>query len=158
MIRKTLIAAGCAALFGMTPVVGAADQPADTVPLALARDVANKTIELVETRALYPRQQAEYAKAKAELLAVLATDTAEVDRSDLYARIPTLLRTLDVDGHSMLVPAVQKPQPARMMMPDDLRPPMFKLVTTTHGTALGSAGDHGEQPTGGIGLSGALLR
>ena len=36
----------------------AAATPADTMPAALAREVADRTVELVESRALYPREQA----------------------------------------------------------------------------------------------------
>jgi hypothetical protein len=140
MIRKAWIAAGCAALFATSAAVNAEEQPAGTMTPALAREVVNKTIELVESKGLYPRQQAEYAQARTELLAALDTQAGGVDSNELYARIRKLLGTLDTNRHSFIVPPGRqlqsKPlQPANAALAD-LHPPTFKLVTTGHGTVL----------------------
>jgi hypothetical protein len=139
MLRKALTAAGCAALFVTSTFVNAEDKPADTMPAALARDVVNRTVELVESKGLYPRQQAEYAQARAELLAALEGRTDGVDRKDLYGRIKTLLGTLDTNGHSFIIQPGRQSQPPSQrqgVAPEELRPPTFKLVTTSHGTVL----------------------
>jgi hypothetical protein len=140
MIRKAWIAAGCAALFATSALVNAEERPDDTMPPALARDVVNRTIELVESKGLYPRQQAEYAQARTELLAALDTQPGGVERKDLYARIRKLLGTLDTNGHSFIMPPGRQLQTKPSQSPNtalaDLRPPTFKLVTTSHGTAL----------------------
>jgi hypothetical protein len=137
MIRKASIAAGCAALFITSTFVNADDKPADTMPAALARDVVNRTVELVESKGLYPRQQTEYAQAKAELLAALEGQTHGIDRKDLYGRITKLLGTLDTNGHSFIMPPVQQSQSQRQGIAlEELRPPAFKLVTTSYGTVL----------------------
>jgi hypothetical protein len=137
MIRKAWIATGCAALLVSSAVVSASDQPADTMPSALAREVVSKTVELVESKGLYPRQQAEYAQAKAELLAALDGQSDVIDRKDLYARIRKLLGTLDTNGHSFVIPAGQKLQLQRHGVAlEELHPPTFRLVTTSRGTVL----------------------
>jgi hypothetical protein len=115
----------------------AVEVPAETMSIALAREVVNKTVELVESRGLYPRQQAEYEQAKAALLATLDGQPAEIDRRNLYVRIRELLGTLDTNGHTFLIPAgrqltVQRKQTAS----DDLPPPIFQLLKTGHGTVL----------------------
>lgn len=139
MIRKALVAAGCAALFVTRASTGAEDRPRDAMPPALAHEVVNKTIELVESRGLYPRQQAEYAQAKAELLAVFDGQPGDIDRKDLYGRIRKLLSTLDTNGHSFIMPASRqlRPQPQRQGIAlEELHPPTFRLVTTSRGTVL----------------------
>lgn len=134
-MRKSFAAAGCAALFSIAAF--AADPPPDSLPPALAREVVNKTVELVESRGVYPRQQAEYLQAKAELLAALDNQDGDVKRQDLYARIRKLLATLDADGHSFVIPAGRQLQAQHPPMSlDDLHPPTLKLVTTTRGTVL----------------------
>jgi hypothetical protein len=137
MMRRALIAAGCAALVVASTFVRAEDKPTDTMPSALAHQVVDRTIELVESKGLYPRQQAEYAQAKAELLAAFDGQSADVERKDLYGRIRKLLGTLDTNGHSFLIPAGRRLQPPRQDVPlEDLRPPTFKLLTTARGTVL----------------------
>lgn len=64
----------------------AAEVSPETMSVALAREVVNKTVELVESRGLYPRQQAEYDQAKAALLAAIDGQPTEIDRTNLYAR------------------------------------------------------------------------
>jgi hypothetical protein len=137
MMRKVLIAAACAALFVAGPVFSADDKPADTIPAALAHQVVDKTIELVESRGLYPRQQSEYAQAKAELLAAFDGQPADIGRKDMYGHIRKLLGTLDTNGHSFIIPAGKTLQaPRRAGALEELRPPTFKLLTTSHGTVL----------------------
>lgn len=98
MHRNLLRAAVCALSFV------AATAAAETMPLAMARAVADQTITLVESKGLYPRRQEEYAQAKQDLLAAVDGKTADVDRNDLYARIRKVLDTLDTGGHSFLFP------------------------------------------------------
>lgn len=78
----------------------AAEVPSETMSVALAREVVNKTVELVESRGLYPLQQAEYDQAKSALLAAFDGQPTEIDRTILYARIGKLLGTLDTNGHT----------------------------------------------------------
>ena len=134
---KILTAAGCAILFSTSAV--AAAPPADTMPAALAREVIDKTVELVESRGLYPRAQAEYAQAKAELLALLASPNADIDRQDVFRRVRKLLLTLDVDRHSFLIttgPQPQQQQQGRARPPGPVPPPTFQLIATGQGTVL----------------------
>jgi hypothetical protein len=138
-MRRVLFVAGCAALFVTSTFVKAEDKPDDTMPVPLARQVVDRAIELVESKGLYPRQQSEYAQAKAELLASFDGQPADIGRKDLYGRIRKLLGTLDTNGHSFLMPASRQQQalPRRQgIVLDDLRPPVFKLVTTSHGIVL----------------------
>lgn len=132
MIRKMLVTAGCAVMLSMSAF--GADLPDDTVPPALAREVVNKTIELVESKGVYPRQQSEYAQARSELLALLDAQGG-IDRRDLYARISKLLRTLDADGHSIIIPAGKQLHVWRSPQAGAL-PPAFSLVATSHGKVL----------------------
>lgn len=112
---------------------------AGALPPALAREVVNKTVELVESRGLYPRRQADYDQAKADLLAVFDGAAGDIDRRELYARIQRLLLTLDVDGHSRLRPPAP-PLPSQGQghgrAQDAWRAPTFRLLTTSHGQVL----------------------
>lgn len=135
IMRMAFRIAVFAAMFFTTAF--AAEMPAQSMSIALAREVVNKTVELVEGRGLYPRQQAEYDQAKAALLATFDGQPAEIDRQNLYARLRKLLGTLDTNGHTFLIPAgrqlkVQRKQTA----PGDLPPPTFQLFKTGHGTVL----------------------
>jgi hypothetical protein len=143
MIRRVPIALGCAILFALgVPAAAAAppaDPAADTMPAPLAHQVVDRTIELVESKGLYPRQQSEYGQAKAELLASFDGQPDDIDRKDLYGRIRKLLGTLDTNRHSFLIPASRQQQalPQRQgIVLEDLHPPTFKLVTTSHGIVL----------------------
>lgn len=140
MIRRAWIAAGCAALFATSTFANAEERPGDTMPPTLAREVVNKTIELVESRGMYPRRQAEYVQARTELLASLDAQAGAIDARDLYARIRKLLGTLDTNGHSFIMPPGRQLQTKPSQSPNtalaDLRPPTFRLVTTSHGTVL----------------------
>jgi hypothetical protein len=115
----------------------AAEVAVETMPIAMAREVVNRTVELVESRGLYPREQAEYGQAKAALLALLDGQPAEIGRKNLYARIGKLLGTLDANGHSFLIPAGRTLRVSRKQTaPEDLAPPSFQLLETGHGTVL----------------------
>jgi len=115
----------------------AAATPADAMPAALAREVADRTVELVESRALYPREQAEYVQARAALMAAFEGQPAQIERKELYARIRKLLATLDTNQHSFLIPAGnQLTVPRKQAAPDDLPPPAFQLLKTGKGTVL----------------------
>jgi hypothetical protein len=137
MIRNIPIAIASAILFSLGVPADAAGPPADTMPSALAHQVVDRTIELVESRGLYPRRQEEYTQAKGELLAAFDGQPADLGRKELYGRIRKLLGTLDTNGHSFIVPAGRTSQPQRQgILLDDLHPSAFKLVTTSHGTVL----------------------
>jgi hypothetical protein len=135
MNRNMLRAAVCALSFVAAGAAGAAEATAPTMPLALARDVTTRAIELVESKGMYPLQQGDYAQAKQRLLALVDGKAQEVDRSDLYARINGLLATLDTDKHSFAMPPVAPGQFAGAA-PAGPRVPMFQLVATTRGTVL----------------------
>jgi hypothetical protein len=143
-MRKSFAAAGCAVLLSMSafaldapPAASPGVQPA-TMPRALARQVVDKTVGLVESKGVYPRQPLEYTQAKAELLALLDERNGlggDIDRNVLYARVRKLLYTLDADGHSMLIPAgaqLDGWQSAKAAAPA----PEFVLVTTGRGLVL----------------------
>lgn len=118
------------AAFGAEPL-------AETMSVSLAREVVNKSIELVESRGLYPRQQAEYARAKAALLAVFDDHPLEIDKKNLYARISSMLATLDTAGHTFLIPAHRELAVQRIQATsNDLPPPTFQLLQTSHGKVL----------------------
>lgn len=141
MIRKTRQAAGAAALLVMATLAYAAEAPADTMPLALARTVVDKTIGLVESRGLYPIKQSDYALFKAALLADVDGHAQKVDRTGLYRDINGLLAMLDTGQrpHSFLVaPAPPGPAPDVMAAPPALPadPSTFRLLETGHGKVL----------------------
>ena len=136
MVSMTRFAAACAALFAEMALAHAADAPLDAMPLPLARDVANKTTELVETHGLYPRRQAEYAQARTALLAAVDGHAPDVRRAELYARIRELLATLDADGHSFIVPSAGPTSDHVDKAADSALAPTFSLLTTPNGTVL----------------------
>jgi len=131
MNRNLLRAAVCALSFAAATAAGAAE----TMPLALARAIADQAISLVESKGLYPRRQEEYAQAKQDLLAAVDGKTADVDRNDLYARIRKVLGTLDTGGHSFLFPP-QAPGQSALPQPAGPRVAPFQLVATSRGTVL----------------------
>lgn len=120
----------------------AAAAPADTLPMALARKVALRTIGLVEKDAVYPRQQSEYDKKKAELLALVNGQDAELDRTYFYWQVNQLMWTLDADGHSFIMsPQVKQQQeglaPAPAAPAAPVAPvPTFRTVSTPNGLVL----------------------
>ncbi|MFC5551697.1 S41 family peptidase [Massilia aerilata] len=137
MIRRFAIATFCAMSCAPSMHAAAADQPAATLPAPVAHQVVDRTIELVESRGLYPRQQSEYAQARAELLAAFDGEPADIDRKNMYGRIRKLLGTLDTDKHSFIIPAGQTLHAARRPgVQEDLRPPVFTLVMTGRGSVL----------------------
>jgi hypothetical protein len=131
MHRNLLRAAVCALSFVAATVAGAAE----TMPQALARAVTDQTINLVESKGLYPRRQEDYTRAKQDLLAAVDGKRTDVDRTDLYARIRKLLETLDTGGHTFLFPPRAPGQPL-LPPPPAPRVPAFQLVETSHGMVL----------------------
>ncbi|MCS0611899.1 S41 family peptidase [Massilia kyonggiensis] len=131
MNRNLLRAAACALSFAAATAAGAAE----TMPLAQARAVTDQTIDLVESKGLYPRRQEEYAQAKQDLLAAVDGKTADVDRNDLYARIRKVLETLDTGGHSFVFPPRA---PGQSAPPPPAGPGVapFQHVATSRGTVL----------------------
>jgi hypothetical protein len=73
----------------------------------VARAVAERTIELTETKAVPPRDSAEYARAKGALLATLDSHPQGMPRGTLYQAIGVLLATLDSSDHSFIWAPVQ---------------------------------------------------
>jgi len=137
MMHRRWAALAGAVLFVLALPSGAEPQPADPMPMPLAREVVGKTIELVEREGLYPRSQAEYAQARAALLALLDDAASQADRKEVHARIRALLATLDADGHSFLsTPAQAQQRQASNGARNALRPPAFRLLTTSRGTVL----------------------
>jgi hypothetical protein len=124
-----------AAMF-FTPAIGA-EAPAETVSVSLAREVASKTVALVESRGLYPRQQAEYNRARMALLAMFDNQALDIDRTELYTRITGLLATLDTNGHSFLIPARHELTVQRTQTASNDRPPAtFQVLQTSKGKVL----------------------
>lgn len=109
--------------------------PSERLPMPLAREVVQRAIELVETRALLPRQQNEYARAKADLFALLDGQSADIERRILYMGINKVLGTLDVDGHSFIVsPSLYEQR--QQVSPQPAGQASFRLVTTANGPVL----------------------
>lgn len=124
-----------AAMF-LTPAVGA-EAPAQTMSVSLAREVASKTVALVESRGLYPRQQAEYDRARMALLAMFDGQPLEIDRTGLYTRITGLLATLDTNGHSFLIPASHDlTTRSTQSTSNDLPLATFQVLQTSKGKVL----------------------
>ena len=136
-MRTGFAAASAAVLFALAVPALPADAPAETMPLAMARDIVGRTIALVESKGVYPRQRMEYEQAKVQLMLVLDGAPEQVDRAQLHARIRQLLATLDADGHSLLFAPVQQ---HRMRSANTARkaalPPAFRLVATSRGAVL----------------------
>lgn len=111
---------------------------ADLIPTATARAVVGRTIHLVETQAVYPREQEAYAAAKARLLAALDGAGEQVDRPALFAHVTALLQTLDADGHAMIFPPALDRHFKRSfsVARTAQRMPSFALVPTAHGLVL----------------------
>jgi len=134
-MHRTCGIAVLAAMF-FTPAVGA-EAPANTLSVSLARDVASKTIALVESRGLYPRQQAEYERARMALLAILEGQPPDIDQTELYTRITGLLATLDTNGHSFLIPERHALTTLRTQSTSgDLPPATFQVLQTNQGKVL----------------------
>jgi hypothetical protein len=100
-LRRTLLMT--ITLPAMGAALAAAPAPIDTIPTATARAVVARTLELVETQALYPRDRTEYAAAKAHLTKALDGAGDEVDRDVVIAPIAALLKTLDADHHAFIM-------------------------------------------------------
>lgn len=65
-----------------------------------ARALVQKVLELVESKAVPPLDQADYDVARKRLLALAPADASSVERPAVYAAIRKLLNTLDSDRHS----------------------------------------------------------
>ncbi|MDY0973767.1 S41 family peptidase [Massilia sp. CFBP9012] len=110
----------------------------DPIPAQTARAVVQRTIELVEAEGLYPRNQDEYASAKARLLAALDGAGAEVDRQPLFQHVNAMLGTLDADGHSSIRPPStgRRVQQGLASARAQGTASSFALVLTAHGVVL----------------------
>ncbi|MEH6434800.1 S41 family peptidase [Massilia sp. DD77] len=121
------------------PAQAAQAPAADLIPTSLAKEVVGRTIELVETNALPPRDPAEYAQAKTALLAVLSAAGEHSDRRALFQHVDTLLGTLDADRHSFIRSpvAMQGQQAARVTALAAAAPvSSFALLDTGGGKVL----------------------
>lgn len=124
-----------AAMFFMAAV--GTEAAAETMSISLAREVANKSVALVESRGLYPRQQEEYDQAKFALLAIFDGQPLEIDRTELHTRITGLLATLDTNGHSFLIPARHELTTWRTQTASSDPPPAtFVVLQTSKGKVL----------------------
>lgn len=110
----------------------------DPIPAQTARAVVQRTIELVEAEGLYPRNQDEYASAKAQLLAALDGAGAQVDRRSLFQHVNAMLGTLDADGHSSIRPPStgRRVQQGLASARAQGTASSFALVRTAHGVVL----------------------
>ena len=107
-----------------------------TIDAALAKELAAKTIEQVEARALLPARQADYDAAKQRVQGFLAGDAPAFDRKQLYRVINDMLDTIDSDGHTMLWSREVTQHAERSVPPLDVIPSQVRVIDTQHGTAL----------------------
>ena len=126
----TLLATGLASAETASPV--------DRIPITTARAVVQRAIELVETQALYPRSQKDYAAAKARLLMALDGAGDEVERQQVLAPITALLNTLDADGHAFIMAPRWQRHHQQTLSTARAQPQAssFALVPTAHGPVL----------------------
>lgn len=133
-----VIGIALAALLPMSQPGAAPPVMADPIPAATARVVVQRTVELVEAEGLRPRNQDDYARAKARLLAALDDAGEQVDRRSLFQHVDAMLQTLDADGHS----SIRSPSFERQVMQGvaaaraQAQASSFALVPTAHGRVL----------------------
>lgn len=136
-IMNAVRAAVLVALLGGLPAA-MADTPVQNpefLPIALARQVVQRAVELVDARGLAPRDPGELERAKAALATFIEAQANEVNRRALYVKIAELLETLDTDGHSFTMsPARQSTAELTVLPPPPV--PEFRLVPTPSGLAL----------------------
>ena len=72
------------------------------IDAATALALAQSLTEKVESRALRPRDQAEYDAAKSKLLELVTAPSTSLERARVYAAANAMLATLDTDGHTQL--------------------------------------------------------
>lgn len=150
----------CVGAFGLAVALqaGAVATESGRMSRKDATDLAVQLIELVDTRALGPRDVQEQTSARAALLQeVMRGDGPDVDRVAVYAAARRYLSTVDSDGHTLLwsrqfadewehktSPAdVEQPDVARVVKAGDanvlvLRPPQatFQDNGTAHDYAV----------------------
>lgn len=127
-------AASCLSALSLLAATGALAQtgvPGVTLSEPLARAFTRRVIELVEQKGLPPRNPDVYARAKADLLAMVEQPAAEIDRRKLHQAATALLRTLDVDGHSYILESNAGPAPAAAAAI-----PSFRMMATEAGKVL----------------------
>jgi len=113
-------------------------EPSDRIETVTARAVVQRTIELVESQALPPRDQRKYAAAKAHLLKALDGAGDDVERQQVLAPITALLQTLDADGHAFIMAPRWQHYNQRALTTTRAKPQTssFALVQTTRGAVL----------------------
>ncbi|HTD07146.1 S41 family peptidase [Undibacterium sp.] len=135
-VRYKLVAAALTALVLATPALSA---PAveNSIPRAVARDLVNQTIALVEKDGLPPSSAASYAEAKRLLLSEFDSDAPVLERNTVYADLKNLLGTLDADGHSNIFTAPQTNMIGGIASTQAaLSKPLVQNVRTEHGMVL----------------------
>lgn len=128
-LAAAILSAACAAGQAV------ADDP-ERLSAAMARQVAQRTIELVETRAVPPRDPAQYAQAKQLLLEGLDKHPDSMPRAQLYAAIGVLLATLDSSDHSFIWTPVQRQHAQAGNPVQAVHQTAFAGVATPHGRVL----------------------
>lgn len=116
-------------------VAAAGELPPDPIARDKAREVALRVVALAESEGLPPRSQEEFAQAKSAVLALVDGADGTVDRNALYARINTMLGTLDANGHSHILTPARAQAVARRPMAGALTP-RFAVVDTPAGKVL----------------------
>lgn len=127
----------CAAILAACCAAGAsAADTTEQLTAALAREVAQRTLELTETRAVPPRDGADYARAKQALLATLDSHPQGMPRAQLYQAISVLLATLDSNDHSFIWAPVQRQHSEAGNPVQAVHQSAFAAVATPHGKVL----------------------
>lgn len=107
-----------------------------TIEAPIAKELALKTIEQIEAKALLPTSQADYDAAKQRVQSFIAGDTAAFDRKQLYRVINQMLDTIDSDGHTMLWSREVTEHSERSDPPLTVIPGQIRVVDTPHGKSL----------------------
>lgn len=135
-VRHKLAVAVLAALVVAAPACSA-PVVENSIPRAVALDLVNKTIALVEKDGLPPASVSTYAEAKRLLLSEFDSGAPILERNRVYADLQNLLGTLDADGHSNLFSALQTSMIGGMApIQAALSKPLVQNVRTEHGTVL----------------------
>ncbi len=135
-LRLKLIVAALTTLVVAAPALST-PVAENSIPRAVAIDLVNKTIALVEKDGLPPSSTVNYAEAKRVLLSEFDSDAPVLERNRVYADLQNLLGTLDADGHSNLFSASQTSMLGGMASTQTaLSQPLVQNVKTEHGAVL----------------------
>ena len=135
-VRYKLAAAALTALVVVAPALSA-PVTENSIPRAVALDLVNKTIALVEKDGLPPANASTYAEAKRLLLSEFDSGAPVLERNKVYADLQNLLGTLDADGHSNLFSAPETSVLDGLASAQAaLSKPLVQNVKTGHGAVL----------------------